>query len=98
MHARVSTYTGTSEQLDRLLEGIDRVRSELSKLNGFQGAYGLVDRDSGKAMTITLWDSEHSAQASADAANRMRKQAAEASGHTIQSVDTYEVGLRIGEP
>lgn len=96
MHARVSSYTGTVDQLDQLVQGLDRVKADLHRLDGFRGAYGLVDRSSGKAMTITLWESEQAEQASVEVANRLRSQAAQASGHTVQSVETYEVGLQIG--
>ncbi len=97
MHARVSTYTGTSEKVAQLVEQLDQARPALNQLDGFQGAYVLVDRSSGNAMTITLWSSEQTAQASAESATRMRSTAAEASGYTIQSVATYEVGLQLGK-
>jgi heme-degrading monooxygenase HmoA len=95
MHARVSTFTGPADKLDELVRGLDRSRSDLQTLTGFQGGYALVDRNSGKALTITLWDSEQAAQSSAEAANRIRGKVAEESSQAIQSVETYEVALRL---
>ncbi|MGP4018078.1 antibiotic biosynthesis monooxygenase [Saccharopolyspora sp. 5N708] len=95
MHARVGTYTGPSDALDQLARGVDRLQPELQQLGGFRGAYVLVDRDSGKAMTVTFWADEQAAKDSAEAANRMRRRAAIASGQTIQNVETYEVALQI---
>ncbi|MCI2420504.1 hypothetical protein MOQ72_23935 [Saccharopolyspora sp. K220] len=95
MQARVATYTGPSETLDQLVRGVDRLRPELQRLGGFRGAFVLVDRDSGRAMTVTLWADEQAAEDSAESANRMRRKAALASGQTIEGVDTYEVAVQI---
>jgi heme-degrading monooxygenase HmoA len=95
MHARVSTYSGPADKIDLLAQGLDRLRPELKQLNGFRGAYALVDRNTGKAMTVTLWEDEQAAKNSAENASRMRRKAAEESGQTIESVETYEVAIQI---
>ncbi|GAA2806523.1 hypothetical protein [Saccharopolyspora taberi] len=99
MEARVSTYTGTSARFEELLEGMDRiaVARELEQLAGFQGVDVLVDHSARKVLTITYWDSAESAQASAGPANAIRAQLAHESGQIIQSVETYEVWLRLGK-
>jgi heme-degrading monooxygenase HmoA len=94
MHARVSTYR--SSDADATIEGFKSVVRELEQVEGFSHAYFMVDRGSGKALSITLWESESALNASVAAADTMRSRAAEASNTTIQSVDHFEVGLTVG--
>jgi heme-degrading monooxygenase HmoA len=95
VHARLSTYAGPAEGLDEMVRGFDEVTDRLRQLDGFQGGYVLVDRATGKAATITLWISENDAQASAQQADEMRGQVAQAGSHSIESVETYEVALQV---
>jgi heme-degrading monooxygenase HmoA len=92
MFARVSTYQGDPGRID---EGLDNLRENIvpraQQMDGFKGIYFLHDRESGKALSITLWESEEAMHASEEAANRLREEAAEASGETIESVERYEV-------
>lgn len=93
MHARVSTYEG---QADELVKAFDSVTGPLEELEGFSRAYFLVDRDGGRAMSITLWESEDALDASVERANQMREQASDRAGASIQSVDHFEVALTVG--
>jgi heme-degrading monooxygenase HmoA len=93
MHARVSTIEAPPEQLD---EGIDRVITTvipaLREIPGFDGVLSLVDRSSGRSLTITLWSSEEALRASEERANQLRSQAADDLGAmTPPQVDQYEV-------
>jgi heme-degrading monooxygenase HmoA len=90
MFARVSTYRGETE---RLLEGFRRTTEPLTQLEGFERAYFLTDAAAGEAMTVTLWDSAASMEASAEWATKAREHAAHDSGAAIESVGTYEVAL-----
>ncbi len=93
MFARVSHYQGGSgRSLEEFRRVLDQVSNQTRSLPGFQNGYFLVDRASGKALSITLWDSEASVQASAAGANPLRAQLAQALGSTGQpTVETYEV-------
>lgn len=51
----------------------------------------LVDRSSGKTLTITLWETEEAMRNGEEAANRIRTDKAAASGGKIVSVEHYEV-------
>jgi hypothetical protein len=90
MFARVATYSGDPEELVR---GFDRSLKELAKLEGFSHAYFGVDRSSGRAMSMTLWATEATLEGSAEPTQRLRSQAAEPSGATIDSVTHYEIAL-----
>ena len=101
MHARVSTLQGSTDQID---EGIDRIRDmtlpAVKEIEGFKGICSLVDRQTGKGITITLWESDTEMQASEEEANRIRREAAEHLGATGEpTVERYEVALyEIGSP
>jgi heme-degrading monooxygenase HmoA len=95
MHARVSTIQGSTDQIDK---GIDMVRDTtvpaVKGIDGFKGLFSLVDRQTGKGLTITLWESEAALQASEEEANRLRREAAENLGATgAPTVERYEVAV-----
>ncbi len=60
---------------------------------GFKGIIALTDRQGGKLLGITFWESEEAMRASEEAANRLREESAEAGGGTVAGVERYEVGL-----
>ena len=95
MFARVSTYRGDA---DRLLEGFAGVTEPLEAIDGFSHAYFMVDRETGKGMSITIWHSEEALNASVAKADELRKQGAEAGGAEVESVKHYEIGMTVGTP
>jgi heme-degrading monooxygenase HmoA len=92
MFARVSTYRGDG---DRLLQGFADVTGPLEAIDGFSRAYFMVDRENGKGMSITVWESEEALNASAARADELRSQGAQAGGATIESVEHYEIGMTV---
>jgi heme-degrading monooxygenase HmoA len=92
VHARVSSYEG---DVDRLIDGFGRQTHLLQQLEGFGGAHLLVDRGGGRALTVTLWDSEEALSASASRAAHLRDEATETAAATIGSVDSYEVAVTV---
>jgi len=90
MFARVATYSGDP---DELVRGFDRSLEELAKLEGFSHAYFGVDRSGGRAMSITLWETEAALEGSAESAQRLRSEAAEPSGATVDTVTHFEIAL-----
>ncbi len=95
MFARVSTYAGTPEEAQAGVSSFDATTESLRSLDGFEGAYFLLDQDAGKAISITMWSSQETAQASAERARQIRGEAAQTAGLSIQSVETYEVAMQI---
>jgi heme-degrading monooxygenase HmoA len=93
MFARVSTYQFAPDQADQGAEAFNRTTETLRQMDGVRSAYFLLDRVSGKALTITLWESEDAMTASEEAANRLRSDAAGSAGGTVQSVERYEVAF-----
>jgi heme-degrading monooxygenase HmoA len=93
MVARVSTYSGDG---DALVEGFSGQTEALEQVDGFEKAYFLVDREKGRAVSITFWSSESALQESAARADQMREEATGPSGASIDSVDSYEVAITVG--
>jgi hypothetical protein len=92
--ARVSMFQGDPQQID---QGINYIQEsalpDVRPDERFEGAYHLVDRQSGKAISITLWESEEAMRATEEEANQLRAGIAEAANATIESVETYEVAI-----
>jgi heme-degrading monooxygenase HmoA len=61
---------------------------------GGKGAILLVDRESGNAVAITLWEDEQALRASEEQANAVRAHAAQELGASQEpTVDRYEVAV-----
>ena len=91
----MSTFQGPPEQT---AEGIRVAREQILPaarlMDGFRGIYLLYDRESGKSLSITLWETETDMQASEEAASRVRAESAETSGEQVVGVERYEVALQ----
>jgi hypothetical protein len=84
--ARISTWEGSAEQLDGWKTGVlNRVKPMVEKLDGNAGALFLLDRDQGRAYTITLWNDEEAARNSDAAAGGSQVRTKADSGATMQS-------------
>ncbi len=92
MFARVSTYQGTPDRVEDAIRHAEQSAPDIQGMAGFRGAYFLVDRKSGKAMTITLWETEGATKATAAAVSPLRSRIAEALGASREpTVEVYEV-------
>ena len=60
---------------------------------GFCGAIGLVDRENGKALLVTLWTDDETRAESAEAADRFSTLAADASGAKRGALENFDVSL-----
>lgn len=90
MWARVSTYQLPADNVDAAVARFNQALGDV-KEPGLERAELLVDRSSGKALTITVWDSEETLQASVEAANQLRSSAADAAGVSILDVSHFEI-------
>ena len=94
MFARMTTLEGPPDQVD---EGLRHVREQvlpfMQQQDGFKGFIALGDRQSGKVIGVSLWESEQAMRASEGAGDRARSDSAEAVGASVAGVERYEVGL-----
>jgi heme-degrading monooxygenase HmoA len=88
--ARVGRYEGDPSRIDdgtRFLSDND-----VSQMPGNRGAVALVDRTTGRVLTITFWDSDQAVSGSAGAASSLREQIGRAFGASgPPTAETYEV-------
>ena len=61
--------------------------------DGYCGAVGLVNRETGEALLVTLWADEETRSKSAEAAERLSSMAALASGADQESLENFEVSI-----
>lgn len=89
MFARVSTYkTGPETVSDAPQEElVDRVL----QIPGCKGIYYLNGKDIGKAISITLWETEEAMVDSRAEANKIRKESSEAEKTPVVDVEEFEV-------
>ena len=92
MFARVSAYHA-DEDSQKLKGAFQETIGPLQVVEGFSHAYFLIDKDTGRAVSMTIWESEAAMGASEAGAEERRDRRAEISGASVDSVDHYEVGL-----
>jgi heme-degrading monooxygenase HmoA len=91
MHARVSTYEVSADAHEQAIRGFEDQPIEDS--DGFSAGYLLVDRESGKALSITMWESKEALERSAERANEMRSQVMQRASGQTADVTNYEVAV-----
>ncbi len=90
--ARVSRLEGDPTKIDEAMRrSQEEVLPRARQLPGFKGAYSLFDRQSGRSLIITLWESEDAMRSSEEQADRLRQQSAETGGGRITGVERYQV-------
>ena len=91
---RLHRLSTTPEQFDT---GLRMVQNDLlpwaRESDGYCGALGVVNRETGEALLLTLWADEESRAKSADAAERLSSIAALASGADLEGVENLDVSL-----
>jgi heme-degrading monooxygenase HmoA len=92
MVARTSTWAGSAEALDSWEKHVEaKVSGFVAGLPGNAGSMFLVDHDSGKAFTLTLWDSEEAAAETDKFAEQSRASTVEATGVELLERGAYTV-------
>lgn len=93
MHARVTSLSGSAADVDKGIANFRENVVPFARDEG-KGAILLVDRQTGKAIAITLWEDEQALQASDERANALRADAAEQMGAAEQpTIERYEVAV-----
>ncbi len=93
VYARSTTVQAQPSRID---DGIAYIRDEvmpaLQAIDGCVGVSLLVDRESGRCITTSAWESQDAEQASFEAAAPLRARAREVFGGDV-TVDRWEVGV-----
>jgi heme-degrading monooxygenase HmoA len=93
MHARASTMNGDPAKVDEAAKMLESsYYAQLEQVDGFRAVVALAQRDTGKSLVITFWDSDDAMAASEERANQMRSSAAaEIGAEGAPQVERYEV-------
>ena len=88
--ARIGRYDGDPQRIEEGTRFLSD--NDVSGMAGNRGAVALVDRATGRVMTITFWDSDQAVSGTAEAAAALRDQIAKAFGAASAApAETYEV-------
>lgn len=85
----LETTPGRMEDVARVVREI--VQPAISEEPGYVGYIVLGDRESGKALGVTLWASAEDRDASDAKARQIRPRVEEGTGGTMRAVERYEV-------
>jgi heme-degrading monooxygenase HmoA len=93
VHTRVSSYQSPPEQVtDAAVNNMNaNVLPRVLEIDGNRGAIIMLDRETGKTMTITLWDSAEAMRASEEMANQVRGDTAQTTSASIGNIERFEV-------
>ena len=94
MFARVARYEVPAERIGEAETAFQQAIDEIRTMSGVSGAYLLVSADSGRVLTMTLWEDQAAMEASRVAASQLRSRAAGALDGSVVSAEEYEVTAR----
>lgn len=97
MFARVTKYHA-EEDANRLLEAFKDTMGSLQIVPGFSHGYFLIDRSTGAAVSMTIWESEKAMSASTESAEGRRREREEVGRAKVEAVENYEIGLIASAP
>ena len=95
MHDRVTTLQLDSSRIDDTVRQLEQEEvPRWKEMDGFKGFTLLVDRESGKLVGTTYWESEEKMAATEEAVSQSRERAAETGGASgPPAVERYEVAV-----
>jgi heme-degrading monooxygenase HmoA len=95
--ARVSRYQIPVEKVDTAISQASPTAPQVRGIPGNTGGYLLIDRRTGTALSVTLWESEQTLEASVEQANQIRAGITARLGGSISSVDSYMIAATASE-
>ena len=92
MHARSTTITADPNRMDAGIADVrDTVMPAVSDMDGCVGLSMLCDRDTGRCIVTTAWETEEAMAATREGVRRMREQATEQFGASEPEVREWEI-------
>jgi Antibiotic biosynthesis monooxygenase len=90
--SRVNLLETTPERITDVQRVVrDVVHPAISEESGYVGYIVLGNRETGRALGVTLWESEAARELSDAKARQIRPQVEQATAGTMRSVEPYEV-------
>ncbi len=94
MFAQVNSVQTAADKLAGLVKWVEEQLPAAREIPGFKGFYLLADRQSGKVVSISLWDSDDDLRQHEALGARAREGARSELGIAPAPVDIYEVVLQ----
>lgn len=92
MVVRTTLWSGTPDQLEIWGKAqLERVKPMAEGAPGLLAVHCLVDRENGRAMTITVWRNDEAFAATEELAETTRRQTIEEAGVALDGVSRWEV-------
>ena len=89
--ARIGTWDGSPDELERWISRArEQVKPSVQQDPRLKAAFWLLDRDGGKGLIITVWESEGAMRASEPSRARRQAATSAATGAKV-TTDRYEV-------
>ena len=96
MQARVARYEVAPERCEEAIDAFLDAAREIAAMDGFESGYVFVDSETGETMTLTFWESQAAADASATRATTARRRAVSAVDGEVASVQSFNVVREFG--
>ncbi len=94
MHARVTTVEASPARLDDAIRHIRvQVLPQLQQMDGFKGFIVLGARQSGKLLSVALWESEEVMRSTEEVVSRTRGGIPHPPGGAVVGVENCEVSI-----
>ena len=96
-YARMTTAAVSPSGVQPILDWIQGTTFPTARgMEGFQGGYSLIDRNGGKAMAVSLWESEERLRAVEGQLDQLRAQGAQVGGATQPpTTETFEIVINV---
>jgi heme-degrading monooxygenase HmoA len=91
--AQVSSVHTATDKLAGLVKFCQEQLPGFREMPGYKGFYLLADRESGKILTISLWDNDDAWRQHEAEGARVREEASSETGIDSPAIDLYEVVL-----
>jgi heme-degrading monooxygenase HmoA len=91
MFARLTTFQVPPDQIDEQIRFFHQRGPVLREFGGFRHAYLLIDRQGGRARTVTLWETRADLRASMAVGKQLIAENALAVGGAASEPEVYEV-------
>ena len=91
MFARIVRYSVDPERCDEAVAAFEQAAKQIGDIDGITGGYVMADGDSGRIITVTLWEDQGQLEASEVRASRLRQEALRSVDGDVESVERLKV-------